>query len=647
MRIQYPTDDNSFDDFDANEMIAQHEYFSLQDGQSLLVFGYTGEEEKDSASPFSNTVKKIRQHLLELEKEPQFQGVKMELTGEPTLDADRIDASTNDAMHALIITLVLIICLFVLSYRAFFRPTVTFLVLIMGVLWSLGFALVFVGHFNILSIAVIPMVLGIGIDFGIQILGRYEEELGHGRTVVEAISSSLQHTGVAIITGGSTTAAAFFSLCFNDFSGLGELGIIAGSSMIFCITANLVVLPSIFMLRDRNRTIEALKTQSSNSAWHFIHSWDRDMVRMPWLWLGIAAVISIISIISLPRLKFDYNLLHLENQQGLAVRALYDVMDASKNDHGEEVSTIYASVLTNTIDEARDLNKKLTALPVVSKVESILELVPENQDAKLPLVQRIVKAAAELNVKPASGTPVDIPRARKDVASLLSQAQEGLKEAKGYENVSKIAKQAVAAFAAIIPALERADKALNSGSVEEIQKRFSASSNGEFSRMQKNIELLKSQKGDRGLTLADVPPQLQKQFPRTEWQNPAPGLRQKGPLDTRAGRGIRQGGDAGRTEGHRHAGLELLLHRVAAGELSLGRRLGLPHHRGPHLPPFPKHQVPDADPRPAHPGRALAHRRDGLVRHRIQSRQYRHAAADHRHRCRLRGLHHRPLSRGW
>jgi len=504
------TDNNALDDFDANEMLAEHEYFSLQGGQSVLVFAYAGEEEKDSPSPFSNTTGRIREHLKELEA--KYPGAKIELTGEPALDTDQAAEANTDSMKAAMITMALIIGLFFFSYRTFLRPTFAILVLIMAVLWSLGFALVTVGHFNILSIAVIPMVLGIGIDFGIQILGRYEEELGHGRTVNEAVTAALQHTGVAIITGGSTTAAAFFTLCFNDFIGLAELGVIAGASMIFCITANLVVLPAVFLLRDRPRSPEQLKAQSSNSAWSFIQTWDRDMVRNPWLWIGVSIVISIAASLSLPQLKFDYNLLHLDNQNAPSVKALYEVMDASKNDEGAEVSTIYASVVADNLDEARDLSKKLLALPVVAKIDSILDLVPEDQDKKMPTIQRIVAAAAALNVKPSTGKAVDIPKARQDIASLLKEAREGFKEAKGYMNVSKIAKDAVAAFSTMIPALDRADKALNSAPVDVIQKRFSASSTGAFTRMQANMALLKTQEADRGLTLADIPPQLQKLF---------------------------------------------------------------------------------------------------------------------------------------
>jgi len=508
----FPNDDTSFDDIDANEQIAQHEYFSLQDGHAVLVFAYPGEEEKDSDAPYSNTVEKIREHLKEMSLEPDYQGVTLKLTGEPALDADEMAATKIDTTKASCITLALILGLFFFSYRALLRPAFTFLVLIMGVLWSLGFALVTVGHFNVLSVAVIPMVLGIGIDFGIQILGRYEEELGVNCDIDRAITTTLQHTGVAIITGGSTTAAAFFTLCFNNFVGLSELGVIAGASMVLCIAANLLVLPAIFILRDRNHSPEELQAQSSNSAWHFIHNWDRDMVRTPWLWIGVATVISVISILSLPQLKFDYNLLHLDDPNADSVQTLYQVMDASKNDQGTQVSTIYASVVTDNLEEARDLSKKLLALPVVARVDSILDLVPDNQEEKMPVIQRIVAAAAALNVKPSTGQAVDVPRARRDIANLLTQAREGLDQAKVWENTSTIAKQAVAAFGKMVPALERADKALNSASVATIQQRFAASSSGAFSRMQTNMALLKSQKADRGLTLADIPPQLQKLY---------------------------------------------------------------------------------------------------------------------------------------
>jgi hopanoid biosynthesis associated RND transporter like protein HpnN len=508
--VQTSDDKHSIEDFDAGATISQHAYFSLPDGQTLLVMAYTGEGEKKSSTPFSETTAKIRQHLKELEG--KYPGVEMELTGEPALDADEAASSSTDAAQASALTVVLILALFFFSYRSFLRPAFAFLVLNMAVLWSLGFALVSVGHFNVISIAMIPMVLGIGIDFGIQILGRYEEELGRHGDVDQAVTATLEHTGVAIITGGSTTAAAFFTLCFNDFVGLAELGIIAGTSMIFCMAANLVVLPAVFILRDRRRGKEELSAQMSDSSWNFIRSWDRDMVRTPRLWLGLAAVISLISIFSLPKLRFDYNLLHLNNPSAGAIKTLNEMMAASSSGDGSQVSTIYASVVAGNLDEARSLQRKLLTLPVVARIDSPLDLMPENQDEKIPAIKRIVAAATALNIKPSTGESVDIPRARRDVKSLLDKAKTGQQQAQKYIHLSNLAGQAVTAFSAMIPALERADTALNSASIATIQERFKPSSNGAFTRMQANLELLMTQKADRGLEPSDLPPEIQKLY---------------------------------------------------------------------------------------------------------------------------------------
>ena len=274
-----------------------------------------------------------------------------------------------------------------------------------------------------------------------------------------------------------------------------------------------------------------------------------------------------------------------------------------------------ASVVAENLDDARDLSKKLMALPQVAKVESILELVPEGQDKKLPIIKRIVALGEELNVKPPTNKPVDIPKARADVASLLSQAREGLKQAKGYAGISSVAKQAVAAFSEMIPALERADKALNSASVDEIQKRFSASSTGAFSRMQANMVMLKSQKADRGLTLEDIPPQLKKLFVADNGKillqvYGKQDLWERGPDEdfTKAVLGVAP--KATGTPILNYDATELLAH-----QLSARRRLGFHRDHDPDFPPLPELQVPAAHAHAAGHGRALAHRRDGLVRH--------------------------------
>lgn len=67
---------------------------------------------------------------------------------------------------------------------------------------SLGVTTVTIGHLNIISQAFIVMLLGLGIDFGIQFLGRYEEEMVRGKSSAEAVEKTLTTTGKALLTGG-------------------------------------------------------------------------------------------------------------------------------------------------------------------------------------------------------------------------------------------------------------------------------------------------------------------------------------------------------------------------------------------------------------------------------------------------------------
>ncbi|NDA26212.1 MAG: hypothetical protein EBZ05_05155 [Verrucomicrobia bacterium] len=156
---------------------------------------------------------------------------------------------------ATIITIVLIAILFFFSYGEFSRPMLALLALLMSIVVCLGLTTAFIGHLNIISQAFIVMILGLGIDFGIQFLGRYEEETSFGRSPAEAVENTMATTGKALLTGGGTTAAAFYAMCFNDFTGLTELGWIAGTGVLLALAASLSILPALLLWRDRKGTV--------------------------------------------------------------------------------------------------------------------------------------------------------------------------------------------------------------------------------------------------------------------------------------------------------------------------------------------------------------------------------------------------------
>ncbi len=499
------TGGKAFDQYqDVNAALQEHEYISFDQGRSVLVLGMRGQLETDSVSPFSNTVKAIRTYLAELGKE--YPDVKLGLTGQPVLSDDELQTSTHDTEVASIITLVLIGGLFFFSYRNLERPLYALAALAIAIMWSLAFTMVVVGHFNIISFAVIPMVLGIGIDFGIQLLSRYEEELGREGLPRNALLHSLQNTGVAIITGGTTTAIAFYTLCFNQFVGLRELGAIAGSSILFCIVATLVVLPAIFYLRDRNRPREVLLTHGVNSNWGSFANVDRVLTSRPRTVLWVSVLLTALSIWGIFHVKFDYNLLNLQNPKLDSVRVLHEVFRVTDN------STLYASVVAKDIDEARELEKKLTALPSVSRVDSITALLPVDQEAKMPVIRKIAATMAAVQVAPVSQEKIDPVRVKVSLEQLLESCREGVKQAKKFEKISKRARQASEVLGGLIPPLERASKAIAGLTPDQLNRRLNRAQDEVFGAMQRNLVWLKKQQVDRPIQITDLPDTVLQQF---------------------------------------------------------------------------------------------------------------------------------------
>jgi predicted RND superfamily exporter protein len=99
-----------------------------------------------------------------------------------------------------------------------------------------------------MSIMMIPLVIGIGIDSGIHILHRYKEE-GRG-----SIPKVVQQTGKAVFLTTATTTLAFSSFLFAEHPGLRSMGEIPVVGIILCFLAAILFLPALIqMLFERRK----------------------------------------------------------------------------------------------------------------------------------------------------------------------------------------------------------------------------------------------------------------------------------------------------------------------------------------------------------------------------------------------------------
>ena len=143
-----------------------------------------------------------------------------------------VDQSTQDtnlrmAIGMLVVTTILLW----LSFRHWSYVLLPLITLVVSVFWTFAFAGVLGIKLTALAVAVIPLVVGLGIDFAVHISRRYQEGLKSGNTVEESLLDAQMHTGQALSLAMMTTVIAFLSGIsagvgpVRDFSILCALGI--------------------------------------------------------------------------------------------------------------------------------------------------------------------------------------------------------------------------------------------------------------------------------------------------------------------------------------------------------------------------------------------------------------------------------------
>jgi uncharacterized protein len=488
--------------------LALNSYLSFDEGRMILILLTPTEGDTQSFSPLGASIQRVRADIDEVRK--LHPGVDIGLTGEPVLLDDEMRVSTQDSTVAAVITLVLIALLFFFAYHEIVRPAVALGVLLVVIAWTMGLTVVFVGHLNVISQACIIMIMGLGIDFGVQIVGRYEEELARKLGVHHAVRRTLENTGLAVLTGGSTTAIAFFTMCFNEFIGLAELGIIAGIGMVMAILANLLLLPALLVLRDRSREHAIMARPVAVDS--FRTRLDDILFARPGLALAITAGLMILCAFGIGRIRYDYNLLNLQNPEMEAVHYTLKLVNSPA------ATVIFGVVVADDLADARDKAARLKALPSVRNVRSLDQALPPNQEEKLPLLGEIGQIVSGLKLNTDVSQKVDVAKARADLRTLLEMAREGRTQALKYKTAAKftgkgsLVEKAVEVFNGMIPPLERAVGTFDRLSQEEVNQRLNRYQVETFGRLGEEIEWLRNQRFKEMITLDDLPVEVRQRY---------------------------------------------------------------------------------------------------------------------------------------
>jgi hypothetical protein len=482
--------------FFSEEMLRQAEeqmrwkgYNAFANGTMFLMLVHPNDGDKGAAS-HAATVPKIRRIIAEVA--PEFPDVKIGLTGEPVLDLDEMETSQRDAMWATILTLALCGLLFVTGFREWLRPILATACLVLILALSLGWATLAVGHLNIITVTFAVMIIGLGIDLGIQIIARYEEELSRGAPRQQAVATSIEHTGPSIITAALTNAGAFFAMGLSGFRGVVELGIIAGGGMILALLVMLLALPALLLMVRRKRESSHIPAQAAATRL------ERTLVGKPVATIAVCAALTVAALVAGSRVRFDYNVLNLQSSrlESVAVEQRLLATDAQ--------STIFAAVVCDDLEQARRLHAQLeTKTGTVSSVVSIAALLPENQPEKAAIIRDIQIELGNPQLQVAAAATTDPQQLLRALQSLQLRAGKLARDAA--ERNDESSRKALISLA---DAITQTRQALGAAEPVELGRPMAQYQRLFYADLQAQLQLMAQQVVDRPMTLDDVPREI-------------------------------------------------------------------------------------------------------------------------------------------
>lgn len=361
-------------------------YLTTSEKNFYFIFLNPSERQSDFAKAVG-PISMARNYIKRLQH--KYPGVTAGVTGPTALSSDEMVTSLNDTIKASFISLFGVSLLLIISLKGFILPFIAVFTLVISLCWTLGFTTLTIGHLNILSVVFTTILIGLGIDFAIHFILRYQEEKELGDDIFKFLKKSFIGTGKGVIAGAVTTSFAFMSIIFSDFKGIAELGFIAGTGIIICLFVTMTFLPALIIIIDH------LQTKSWLGGWNkkltFNYKLSKKIffpffdlfLKKPGYLIFFSCVITFLSLLAIKDIRFDYNILDL---QAIGIESVdYEMKILNNSDQ----SAWYGAMIVDTFKEVLSKKKLLESIPSVNGVKSIASMVPEHQEDKINIIKKI------------------------------------------------------------------------------------------------------------------------------------------------------------------------------------------------------------------------------------------------------------------
>jgi hydrophobe/amphiphile efflux-3 (HAE3) family protein len=316
------------------------------------------------------------------DSKPDYKNLEVGFTGSmAVVDYEGDKMAMNDVMITFVITFVLILILLFISFRSISLPALALVPLLFGIVITAGLIYIIYGAMSMIAAFFAVLLLGLGIDFSIHILTRFTEEMEKHDDIKKAFHHTAIGTGKAVVLGTLTTATAFGALVFSKTGGMHQMGAILAIGLIVTMISVLFVLPALITLRLKYGKKLRMNLQKK-AKFHILKNLGSAASKYAALLVIILIIFGAFVIFESQDIKVNENIHELQPKTVPSYKQLEKVKE-----NFNYTEDYILCVATGYDDLVRSV-EGFKGHPEIMEVESILDFIPQDKNAKLSIIEQ-------------------------------------------------------------------------------------------------------------------------------------------------------------------------------------------------------------------------------------------------------------------
>ena len=303
------------------------------------------------------------------------QGILLRVTGNPALNYEEMFSLGWDLGIGGAICFFFVMAVLKRALRAWRLVMASVMTLLIGLVWTAGFAAVAIGHVSLVSASFGVLFIGLGVDFAIHLGMAYAARIRLGVPNPEALRDAAGTVGGSLVICTITTSIGFFVFVPTDYLGVAELGLIAGTGMFIIFFLTLTLLPALLS------TWLTIGPDQVRRELHLRTHWWRVFDTHPRAVIALAALLLAIGCALIPFARFDANVINMRDPTTESVQAFNDLLAQSGT-----MSPWYVDSVVENLEAVPERAAAFQALESVSHTIALPDYVPSDQEEKLELL---------------------------------------------------------------------------------------------------------------------------------------------------------------------------------------------------------------------------------------------------------------------